>query len=263
MMKKIMICVLVLALSLSLCACGKLSLQNSEPIPTPNLNYTQGIPAQTTDGQTAYYVGGVDSNQGAYIPNAPGGTNGSMGYVPGAAATFAPTPTPPPTPAPTPVPTPEPTPIPTPVPTPIPTPVPTPMARVRVTKSPTSERIYTNEYTQFIAYADNSTSVMWLLVNPYTGEVYDCASLPNRVAGAYVSGARDTTLTIGMLPSWMSGWGVQAKFEGPGGPAHSNIAQIWVEDAPVAPSPSYPYYPYYPYYTPTPTYNPWYPVPSA
>jgi len=231
-MKKTMLCLLTVLICLSLCACGKLF--TPEPVATP---YLSQQPYDQNGHNTQALPGSSGTSQ---LP--------SSNYVPGGSPAA---PTPVPTPAPTPVPTPEPTPIPTPVPTPVPTPMPTYAPRLRVTKSPTSEWIYEGGYAQFIAYADNADSVMWFIVNPYTGQVYDCASLGGYVAGAYVDGSRSTTLTIGNLPSWMSGWGVQAKFTGAGGTAHSNMAQIWIQERPPVPA------------VPMPTVPPAMPVPTA
>lgn len=251
-MKKIVLCILALLLCLSLSACGKLF--TPEPVATPYLSQqhfdqsAQSAPAQPTAAPGAA--------GGSILPSG-SGSSGASGYIPGGAVPVASTPTP----APTPAPTPEPTPVSTPVPTPVPTPAPVYKPTVRVTKSPTSEWIYEGGYAQFIAYADNADSVMWLLVNPYTGEVYDCASLGGRIAGVYVDGSRSTTLTLGNLPSWLSGWGVQAKFSGPGGVAHSNVAQIWVQERPYVPTVTVP-----PIVAPPVIPNPgggWMPVPSA
>ena len=100
--------------------------------------------------------------------------------------------------------------------------------QVKVTKSPTSEVVYEGGRASFVAYAQNSTGITWLMVAPGTGQIFDAASLAKSLPGLSISGIGTNTLTIGCIPQSLDGWRVQAKFYGEGGPVHSSMASISV-----------------------------------
>ena len=99
---------------------------------------------------------------------------------------------------------------------------------VKVTKSPTSEIVYEGGHASFVAYADNSTGISWLLVNPNGTDYFDATTLAKSMPGLSISGIGTNTLTIGCIPLSLDGWCVQAKFYGEGGPVHSSMARITV-----------------------------------
>lgn len=99
---------------------------------------------------------------------------------------------------------------------------------VKVTKSPTSEVVYEGGSASFVAYAQNSTGITWLMVAPGSGQIFDAASLAKSLPGLSISGIGTNTLTIGCIPQSLDGWRVQAKFYGEGGPVHSSMASISV-----------------------------------
>ena len=100
--------------------------------------------------------------------------------------------------------------------------------QVKVTKSPTSEVVYEGGSASFVAYAQNSTGITWLMVAPGSGQIFDAASLAKSLPGLSISGIGTNTLTIGCIPQSLDGWRVQAKFYGEGGPVHSSMASISV-----------------------------------
>ncbi len=106
--------------------------------------------------------------------------------------------------------------------------------QVKVTKSPTSEVVYEGGSASFVAYAQNSAGITWLMVAPGSGQIFDAASLANSLPGLSISGIGTNTLTIGCIPRSLDGWRVQAKFYGEGGPVHSSMASISVWQYPSA-----------------------------
>ena len=223
-MKKILFLTMLIVLCLGLCGCkSNFFSPSSAPVVLPTeppysapaaQNNTNTLPAS---GQTVE----APVMEGSFQPDMSmaGGTNpnpsvGTLIFDPAAT----------PTPAPTPVPTPEPTAPPTPVPTPAPTPA---QAKVYATKSPTSELVVQGGSAQFVAYAENSTSVIWFVASPDGNTVLTAAEAPRLFPGLQVSGSNSTTLTLGNIPLNMSGWKVQARFEGYGGPVHTNMATVW------------------------------------
>jgi hypothetical protein len=100
--------------------------------------------------------------------------------------------------------------------------------QVKVTKSPTSEVVYEGGSASFVAYAQNSTGITWLMVAPGSGQIFDAASLAKSLPGLSISGIGTNTLTIGCIPQSLDGWRIQAKFYGEGGPVHSSMASISV-----------------------------------
>jgi len=225
-MKKFAILILAVLLCLGLCSCkGGFFGSDSAPVvlPTEPPYTVPAVQSSTTPAPYSSQPAQAPEIEGNFQPDMTmsGGNNtsnppvGTMIFDPSAVT---------PTPAPTPVPTPVPTPPPTPVPTPVPTPAP---AKVYATKSPTSELVVQGGSAQFVAYAENSTSVIWFMASPDGGTVLTAAEAPRLFPGLQVSGSNTTRLTLSNIPLNMSGWKVQARFEGYGGPVHTNMATVW------------------------------------
>lgn len=99
---------------------------------------------------------------------------------------------------------------------------------VAVTKSPTSEVVYEGGSASFVAYANNSTGISWLIINPNGKEFFEASSLAQSLPGLSISGTASNTLTIGCIPASLDGWYIQARFYGEGGPVHSSMARLTV-----------------------------------
>lgn len=99
---------------------------------------------------------------------------------------------------------------------------------VRVTKSPTGEIVYEGGSASFVAYAENSTGISWLIVNPNGRDFVEASALAKSMPGLSISGTASNTLTIGCIPASFDGWYIQAKFYGEGGPVHSSMARLTV-----------------------------------
>lgn len=131
--------------------------------------------------------------------------------------------------SPTPAPVPTAAPVPTTPPTPAPTPVPTPEANlVRITKSPTSETVEEGGSAIFIAYADNSTGIVWITVSPDKQSSYQIGDAVRVFPGLNVSGQGTSTLSLSNIPYAMDGWRIQAYFNGNGGPLYTAGAYLTV-----------------------------------
>ena len=100
-------------------------------------------------------------------------------------------------------------------------------ARVRVTKSPTSESVPYGGSCMFIAHAANATSITWYIANNDASLITTAAEAPANVPGLSVSGTNTDTLYLSGIPSWMNGCQVQACFTGEGGPVYTEAARIW------------------------------------
>ena len=124
-------------------------------------------------------------------------------------------------------------PVSTPIPTPAPTPAPSPTnysgpAPV-ITKNPTNESLSTGGTTWFIAHAANATKLTWQAVSP-DGLVYTLAEALSLHPGLSLENEANDTLAVRNVPFTLNGWGFRARFEGPGGVAHSSVARIYVAD---------------------------------
>ena len=137
------------------------------------------------------------------------------------------TPAPVNTPSPTPVPGPFSSPA-TPSPTPQPTPIPN---MVQITKSPTSETVQEGGSAVFIAYADNSTGIVWITVSPDARSSYDINNAYTVFPSLQVSGQGTSVLTLSNIPYEMDGWRIQAYFTGNGGPLYTAGAYLTVIQA--------------------------------
>ena len=137
------------------------------------------------------------------------------------------TPAPVNTPSPTPVPGPFSSPA-TPSPTPQPTPIPN---MVQITTSPTSETVQEGGSAVFIAYADNSTGIVWITVSPDARSSYDINNAYTVFPSLQVSGQGTSVLTLSNIPYEMDGWRIQAYFTGNGGPLYTAGAYLTVIQA--------------------------------
>ena len=112
---------------------------------------------------------------------------------------------------------------------PVKTPAPTPQQNlVKITKSPTSETVEAGGSAVFIAYADNSTGIVWITVSPDARTAYDINNAPSAFPGLQVSGQGTSVLTLSNIPSEMDGWRIQAYFNGNGGPLYTAGAYLTV-----------------------------------
>ena len=112
---------------------------------------------------------------------------------------------------------------------PVNTPAPTPQQNlVKITKSPTSETVEAGGSAVFIAYADNSTGIVWITVSPDARTAYDINNAPSAFPGLQVSGQGTSVLTLSNIPSEMDGWRIQAYFNGNGGPLYTAGAYLTV-----------------------------------
>ena len=100
-------------------------------------------------------------------------------------------------------------------------------ARVRVTKSPTSESVPYGGSCCFIAHAVNATTITWYIASADSSVISTVSDAARKVSGFYVSGANADTLYLSGIPSWMNGCQIQARFDGEGGPVYTDIARIW------------------------------------
>ena len=99
---------------------------------------------------------------------------------------------------------------------------------VTVTKSPTSETVEKGGKATFVAHAANATNITWRLVSSDGKETIYVAAVGEYFAGVTTWGLGTDSLTIKNIPENMSGWLVEAMFDGPGGPAYSAGARIIV-----------------------------------
>lgn len=109
------------------------------------------------------------------------------------------------------------------------TPAPTPQQNlVQITKSPTSETVEAGGSAVFIAYADNSTGIVWITVSPDARTAYDINNAYTAFPGLQVSGQGTSVLTLSNIPYEMDGWRIQAYFTGNGGPLYTAGAYLTV-----------------------------------
>ena len=81
------------------------------------------------------------------------------------------------------------------------TPVPTPQQNlVQITKSPTSETVQAGGSAVFIAYADNSTGIVWITVSPDAKTAYDINNAVTAFPSLQVSGQGTSVLTLSNIP---------------------------------------------------------------
>lgn len=206
--KKLFIPLFAAALTISLAGCG-----GGSPSGT--------VPVQNTPMQSISVPSG-NSDFSAFVT-----------IVSPAPAAQLPVPTPGATPVPTPVPEYS---VPSPVsddapqsPVSTPSPVPTPyVSSVRITKSPTSETVNAGGSARFIAYAENYTSIVWILVSPDARTSYNAAEGPAHFPGLIVTGQGTSDLCLSCIPAEMDKWRIQAYFTGSGEPQYTAGAYLTV-----------------------------------
>lgn len=213
-MKRMLVYIMLAVLCVSLWACGRDEKPDQlyQSVATP-------IPTATPHPTAAPLPMTAPVMEGGFTPDmstAPGGASANSAAAP--AVTMAPVPA---TPAPTPMPTPMPTPVPTPA------PVATPMPRVKAMKSPTSEYVVEGSSAQFVARAENSTGITWFIASPDVSYCFTAAEAPHHFPGLQVSGIHSDCLTLSNIPLSMNGWKIQARYDGNGGPVHTNMATVW------------------------------------
>ena len=98
---------------------------------------------------------------------------------------------------------------------------------VYVTKNPYSENVAVGGSCMFIAYAANSTSVSWTLVDPTGTVIYNLSDGPYYFPGLCIGGNWTNTIYLSNIPSSLGGWRVQACFTGYGGPVYTDMAYIY------------------------------------
>ena len=97
-----------------------------------------------------------------------------------------------------------------------------------ITKDPTGETKTEGGSAMFIAHADNDTEIVWLLVSADGKTTHKCSEAPSHFPGLQVSGLGTDELVLSNLPLSISGWSVQAMFNGEGGPLYTKKALITV-----------------------------------
>ena len=233
-MKKLAVYIMIAVMCLCLCACSNSCGRDGSPTPAEVTPLPTTTPAPVTAAPVTA-PGAAPAIEGGFSPDlstAPGGaaSNSEAAAIPTAGADHANSGTgavPAATPAPTAAPTP--TPAPTPVPTPAPTPAPAPAAaRVYAIKSPTDEYIIEGGFAQFVARAENETGITWFIATPDAGMCVTAQEAPRYFPGLVVQGYNTDTLTLGNIPLAMSGFKIQARYDGYGGPVHTNMATVWV-----------------------------------
>lgn len=213
--KKYFSILLLTALALLLCACGG---SPSEPGAAGKEEASQLDFSNIVTVVSQPTAAPESASSETYVPS--GFQNAS---VPTEAIDYEPAPTAPPV-----VYTPEPTAAPTPIPVEVPA-----LTYVTITKSPLSETVAPGGTAVFTSYADNATSVNWIVASPDRKTIYNLADAPNHFPGLQVSGVYSNVVTLSNIPVIMNGWEIQSYFDGNGGPKYSADAFIFV----LAPTP--------------------------
>lgn len=104
-----------------------------------------------------------------------------------------------------------------------------------ITKHPTGEHVQEGGMCQFVARADNATSLKWMIATPDERAYYDCSELSDVFPGIRVDGTSSECLTLYSIPYDMDGWSVYCVFTGPGGKVSSDMASIRVNPLPTEP----------------------------
>ena len=103
--------------------------------------------------------------------------------------------------------------------------------KLEITKDPTGETKVEGGSATFIARANGATEIIWLLISGDGKTTYRCSDAPSHFPGLQVSGLGTDTLVLSNLPLSISGWQVQAMFNGEGGPLYSKKATLTVNRA--------------------------------
>lgn len=93
---------------------------------------------------------------------------------------------------------------------PVPTSVP-----IIITKNPSSETVFQNDKTWFIAHADNADTIKWFFISP-NGEEYTTDALLPVLQELEIEILPDDTIALRNIPLSLNGWQIQAEFSGNG-----------------------------------------------
>ena len=96
-----------------------------------------------------------------------------------------------------------------------------------ITKNPSSEAITVGGKTWFIAHADNADRLTWLMLRP-DGETYTLSDAMAANPGLKLEALEGDTIAVSNVPLSANGWGVLARFDGPGGDALTEPAYLYV-----------------------------------
>lgn len=98
-----------------------------------------------------------------------------------------------------------------------------------ITKHPSSETVSTGGRTWFIAKAENATQITWEFFSP-DGTEYSLQQAMSAHPGLVLEELPEDTLGLRQIPASFSGWSARARYEGPGGTAVTDRAEITVRD---------------------------------
>lgn len=98
-----------------------------------------------------------------------------------------------------------------------------------ITKNPTSEALTIGGKTWFIAHADNADTLTWELLRP-DGMIFSLSEAMAANPGLVLEALEGDTIAVSNVPLSVNGWGVRARFEGPGGAAVTEPAYLYVGD---------------------------------
>lgn len=98
----------------------------------------------------------------------------------------------------------------------------------KITKNPTSESVREGGFAEFVARADNCTSIIWHLQSPGGGTDVLAQNAPIRFPGLIVTGLESERLGLDRIPKELNEWRVRAEFVGPSGNVWSEAAVISV-----------------------------------
>ncbi len=111
-------------------------------------------------------------------------------------------------------------------------PVPAPVQTVAppvITKNPTSESLAAGGKTWFIAHAQNAASITWQFMGP-DGAAYTIEQAMAMHPGLVLQALEGDTVAVSNVPASADGWGMRARFDGPGGSVYSDTAFLRVKD---------------------------------
>jgi len=109
------------------------------------------------------------------------------------------------------------------------TPAPTAVSAPVITKDPTSESLAVGEKVWFIAHARNADSLTWQFVSP-DGAIFDLNQAMSIHPGLRLEVLPEDTIAVSNVPASANGWGMRARFDGPGGTAFTKTAFLYVTD---------------------------------
>lgn len=98
-----------------------------------------------------------------------------------------------------------------------------------ITKNPTSEYLAAGGKTWFIAHAQNADSISWEFMSP-DGIAYSLQQAMTMHPGLSLEVLPEDTVAVSNVPASANGWGMRARFTGPGGAVVSETAYLYVKD---------------------------------